>query len=112
MENVGANDHEMLIVRMDANRDWTEEQVVEYVKNDPQKRPKWAVPVGALYVANGPPVIGAGESASVQFMDFPSNGQPTVVEDGSLEPGTYLFMCFLGKPPHAAMGMVKKVTVT
>ena len=112
-ENVGANDHEMLIIRLDKNQDWTEEQIVEYVKNDPQKRPKWAVPVAGLLTESGPPTIAPGESAPVVFTDFSSgNKAPTVDEDGALEPGTYLFMCFLGKPPHAAMGMVKKVTVT
>lgn len=113
VENVGSVDHEMTIIRLDKNQDWTEEQVVAYVKNDPTAQPKWAVPVGGLYVDTGPPLIAPGETASVVFLDFSSGGEPTVVKDGSLEPGTYLFMCFAGKSPfHAGMGMVKKVTVT
>lgn len=107
MENVGANDHEMTIVRLDQNQDWTEEQFVEYVKNEPEKRPKWAVPIGSATP------VGPGESAKVQFMDFSSGGEPTPLVDGSLEPGTYLLMCFVGeKTPHAGMGMIKKITVS
>jgi hypothetical protein len=113
VENVGAGDHEMIIIRLDKHQDWTEDQVVEYVKNDPTSQPKWAVPVGSLLTAKGPPIIAPGESAPVVFMDF-SSGEPTAIENGSLEAGTYMFMCFLGSKdqPHAAMGMVKKVTVT
>jgi hypothetical protein len=112
VENAGTVDHEMTIIRLDKNQDWTEQQIVDYVKNDPQAQPKWAVPVGGLYKATGPPIIAPGETASVVFLDF-SSGKPTVVENGSLEPGTYLFMCFAGKSPfHAGMGMVKKITVS
>lgn len=112
VENVGAVDHEMTIIRLDKNQDWTEEQFVEYVKNDPEARPKWAVPVAGLLTESGPPTIAPGESAPVVFMDFSSGGQPTPIVDGSLEPGTYLFMCFLGDPPHATTGMIKKITVS
>lgn len=109
MENVGTVNHMMFIVRLDKNQDWTEEQVVAFVKNDPQAQPKWAPSIGGVEEPVAP-----GETGTVQFMDFSSGGQPTVIKDGSLEPGTYLFMCFLGskQQPHAAMGMVKKVTVT
>jgi hypothetical protein len=113
LENVGANEHEMIIIRLDKHQDWTEEQIVDYVKNDPDAQPKWAVPVGGLLTESGPPIIAPGESAPIVWLDFSAGGNaPTAVEDGSLEPGTYLFMCFVGKPPHAAMGMVKKVTVS
>jgi len=115
VENVGSGDHEMVIIRLNKHQDWTEEQVVEYVKNDPTSQPKWAVPVGSLLTAKGPPIIAPGETAPVVFMDFGDGTKaPTAVKDGSLEAGTYLFMCFLGSKdqPHAAMGMVKKVTVS
>lgn len=113
VENTGAVDHEMTLIRLDKNQDWTEEQIVEYVQSDPQAQPKWAVPVGGLYKETGPPIIAPGETASVVFLDFSANGQPAVVEDGALEPGTYLLMCFAGKSPfHAGMGMVKKITVS
>ena len=114
VENVGSGDHEMVIIRLDKNQDWTEEQFVEYVKNDPQGQPSWAVPVGSLLTESGPPIIAPGETAPVVFEDFSSGGEPTVVKNGSLEADTYLFMCFLGskQQPHAAMGMVKKVTVS
>lgn len=114
MENVGTADHEMAIVRLDKNQDWTEEQVIEYINNDPTSQPKWAVPVAGLLTESGPPIIGPGESAPVVFLDFSEGSdRPTADKDGSLEPGTYLFLCFVGDPPfHAGMGMVKKVTVS
>lgn len=115
VENVGSGDHEMVIIRLDKHQDWTEDQVVDYVKNDPQGQPSWAVPVGGLLTAKGPPIIAPGETAPVVFMDFGDGTKaPTAVKDGALEAGTYLFMCFLGSKdqPHAAMGMVKKVTVS
>jgi hypothetical protein len=115
VKNIGANDHEMVIVRLDKHQDWTEQQIVDYIKNDPQAQPSWAVPVAGLLTESGPPVIKPGESAPVVFLDFSSGRQaPTVLKDGALEPGTYVFMCFLGskQQPHAAMGMVKKVTVS
>lgn len=113
VENVGTVDHEMTIVRLDKHQDWTEEQIVAFIKNDPTAQPKWAPAVAATYTATGPPVIAPGGTAPVVFMDFAS-GKPTIDENGSLQPGTYLFLCFQGdsKQPHAAMGMVKKVTVT
>ena len=113
MENVGANDHEMIIIRLDQHEDWTEQQVIDYVTDNPKAEPKWAVPVGGLLTESGPPVIAPGERAPVVWLDFSAGANaPTAMEDGSLEPGTYLFMCFLGKPPHATQGMVKKVTVS
>lgn len=112
VENVGMDDHEMTIVRLEKHQDWTEEQIVAFIQNDPKAKPKWAPPVGVLRTASGPPVVAPGETASVVFMDL-SSGQPTAVENGSLETGTYMFLCFLGKSPfHAGVGMVKKVMVT
>ncbi len=111
VKNVGEVDHEMSIVRLDKHQDWTEEQIIAFIKNDPEAQPKWAPPVAGLYTEAGPPIIAPGESASVVFIDF-SSGEPIAVQNGSLEPGTYVFLCFLGKSPfHAGAGMVKKVTV-
>ena len=113
MKNIGANDHEMVIIRLDKHQDWTEQQAIDYVTDKPKAEPEWAVPVAGLFTESGPPVIAPGESAPVVFLDFSAGGNaPTVLEDGSLEPGTYLFMCFVGNPPHATQGMVKKVVVS
>ena len=53
-----------------------------------------------------------GETADSMFLDF-SGRQPIPVEGASMEPGTYMLMCFVGgKTPHALLGMVKKITVS
>jgi len=113
MENEGAVGHEMLIIRLDKHQDWTEQQAIDYVTDKPKAEPKWAVPVGGLFTEAGPPVIAPGESAPVVFLDFSAGGDaPNILENGSLEPGTYLLMCFVGNPAHATQGMVKKITVS
>ena len=108
MDNVGANEHELIIVELAKNQDWTDEEFVQFVKDNPQAQPKWATVIAGTKEPSAP-----GDSGSVQFVDMSGEGQPEVMPDASLEPGTYLLMCFVGdKGPHAGMGMVKKITVS
>ncbi len=115
LNNEGAQPHFMAVVRLDKNQDWTAEDAVQYVKDNPNAQPKWAPLVAGAFGKKGAPVS-PGESAPVMFFE-PSTGneRPKPIPDGSLEPGTYLMMCFVSDPeskqPHAALGMVEKVTV-
>jgi hypothetical protein len=90
--NAGAQDHEMLFIRLDQHQDWTAEQIAAYVKKDPKAQPKWAIPVGGVV-----PPIKPGASGKMMFFDF-SGQQPVPIPDGSLEPGTYMVMCFVTDP--------------
>jgi hypothetical protein len=111
VQNNGAMVHELVILRLDKHQDWTAEQAIEFVNAHPEAQPAWGVPVASTTMSRAT-VVGPGETLPVLFVDF-SGGKPVPVEDGSLEAGSYLFMCFVGEPtPHALVGMIKKVTVT
>ena len=111
LQNDGAMVHELVILRLDKHQAWTTEKALEFVNAHPGAQPAWSVPVAATTMSHAT-VVGPGETLPVLFVDF-SSGKPVPVEGGSLEAGSYLFMCFVGEPtPHALVGMIKKVTVT
>lgn len=115
LTNEGAQPHFMVVVRLDKNQDWTAEDAVAYIKAKPNAQPKWAPLVAGAFGPKGAP-LNPGESAPVMFFEpTTGNQQPKPLPGGSLEPGSYLMLCFVGDPeskqPHAALGMVEKVTV-
>ena len=114
LTNDGAQDHEMIMVKLDdAHASMTEEDVVNFVKSEKPNSPPppWATIVGGVV-----PPIANGKTGQALFGDFTNPQKPKINPNGELEPGTYVFMCFVTDPttklPHAAMGMVKKVTVS
>lgn len=111
--NEGEGDHMLFVMRLDKHQDWTEAQIIEYIKEHPNAQPEWAVPVGGSAPpdwdgTSDPGTTAPGETDAFWFIDFSDN--QAVIEDGSFEAGTYLFACFVGD--HASLGMVKKVIVT
>lgn len=111
--NEGASDHMLFVMRLDKHQDWTEAQITEFIKEHPNAQPAWAVPIGGSAPTDwdgtsDPGTTAPGETDSFAFIDFAD--RQAVIEDGSFEPGTYLFACFVGN--HASLGMVKKVIVT
>jgi len=107
LENAGAQKHQLVFVRLDKNQDWTAQDAIDYINENPNAEPKWAVVVGATQP------IKPNDSVPVGFGDF--TGKPKIDPNASLEPGSYLVMCFVGDPQtkqsHAELGMVEKVTV-
>jgi hypothetical protein len=114
LTNNGAQEHEMIMVKVDdAHASETEEDIVNFVKTEKPNSPppSWATIVGGVV-----PPIAHGKTGQAVFGDFSNPQKPTINPTGALEPGTYFFMCFVTDPttkmPHAALGMVKKVTVS
>lgn len=110
LTNEGAQKHQLVMIQVDeAHAGWTTEEVIAFVESDPNAQPKWATVAGGVVQP-----IGNGESGQAVFGDF-SAEKPKIDPDGSLQAGTYFFMCFVTDPeskkPHAAIGMVEKVTV-
>ena len=109
LENAGAQMHQLIFVQLNKNQDWTAQDAVDFVKSNPNAQPKWAEVTGVTRP------IKPDASTAVGFGVFPPGGKPKIDPNASLEPGAYLVMCFVGDPQskesHAALGMVKTLTV-
>ncbi|MEX2274058.1 MAG: hypothetical protein WEA10_00620 [Actinomycetota bacterium] len=94
-ENEGEEPHEMVLIALDEGK--TFEDVMAVIEEDPNaKPPSWVTIIGG----NG---AGPGQTAK----------KPTTAD---LEAGTYVLACFVTSKanddqPHAALGMVKEITV-
>jgi len=94
-ENDGEEEHEMVLIALDEGK--TFDDVLAVLEEDPNaKPPPWVSIVGG----NG---AGPGQTAK----------KPTTAD---LEAGTYVLACFVtskenDNQPHAALGMVKEITV-
>jgi len=94
MKNAGSEVHHLWVVRLDRGRTPADFIKAMNAWGSALKMPDWATDVG------GPNNVGAGQTA---------NGTMT------LEPGTYMLVCWVPSPdgrPHVMKGMVKPLTVT
>ncbi|HEV8214940.1 MAG TPA: hypothetical protein VGP95_03865 [Gemmatimonadaceae bacterium] len=94
MKNAGSEVHHLWVVRLDRGRTPAEFLKVMNAWGSALKMPDWATDVG------GPNNVGAGQTASGTM---------------TLEPGTYMLVCWVPSPdgrPHVMKGMVKPLTVT
>lgn len=91
LDNVGAEPHEMVLIKLIDGATVEDALAAEMAGEDPQQ-----------FFA-GPPVVGAA-----------GPGEQTVV-NADLTPGTYALVCFIPTPegtPHVAEGMVASIEVT
>lgn len=92
MENVGEQEHEMVVIRLAEGKTFEDVQRV-LEKNPNAKPPKWVTIVGGT---------GAKPGKTATF-------------EADLQAGSHILLCFVtdkeSKQPHVALGMVKELTV-
>ena len=94
LQNVGKEVHHLWIVQLKNGKTPTDFTNAMKAWGSALKMPSWAVDVG------GPNSAGAGETAAGTM---------------TLEPGTYMFVCWIPSPDgtlHVMKGMVRRLTVT
>jgi uncharacterized cupredoxin-like copper-binding protein len=94
MKNAGSEVHHLWVVRLDRGRTPADFIKAMNAWGSALKMPDWATDVG------GPNNVGPGQTASGTM---------------TLEPGTYMLVCWVPSPdgrPHVMKGMVKPLTVT
>lgn len=94
MKNAGSEVHHLWVVKLDRGRTPAEFLKVMNAWGSALKMPDWATDVG------GPNNVGPGQTASATT---------------TLEPGTYMLVCWVPSPdgrPHVMKGMVKSLSVT
>jgi len=95
LENDGEEDHEMVLVGLDEG--YTIDDVLTEIQENPEgDPPPWVQIVGGTFAKPGT-----------------TSEQPLKAD---LQPGTYTLVCFVPSKandgqPHAALGMVKEITV-
>ena len=94
MKNAGTEVHHLWVVRLDRGKTSADFLKAMNAWGSALKMPDWATDVG------GPNNVGAGQTASGTM---------------TLEPGTYMLVCWVPSPdgrPHVMKGMVKPLTLT
>ena len=114
MTNEGQQPHFMVVSKLEKNQDWTAEDAIAYINENPKANPDWAPTVAGIFGPKGAP-INPGETGEIVFVD-PTSNEMKPIQDGELEAGSYMLLCFVTDPaskkPHAMLGMVKKLTVS